>query len=88
MVVFTGVSGSGKSSLAFDTIFAEGQRHHVSMPYAKNHSAVPEFLLERPDGLQQLQWRADDFYLAQCCLLAHEPHHQCESEQNLQQPNH
>ena len=26
MIVFTGVSGSGKSSLAFDTIFAEGQR--------------------------------------------------------------
>ncbi len=29
MVVFTGVSGSGKSSLAFDTIFAEGQRRYV-----------------------------------------------------------
>ena len=29
MIVFTGVSGSGKSSLAFDTIFAEGQRRYV-----------------------------------------------------------
>jgi len=29
MVVFTGISGSGKSSLAFDTIFAEGQRRYV-----------------------------------------------------------
>ena len=29
MVVFTGLSGSGKSSLAFDTIFAEGQRRYV-----------------------------------------------------------
>lgn len=29
MVVFTGVSGSGKSSMAFDTIFAEGQRRYV-----------------------------------------------------------
>ena len=29
MVVITGVSGSGKSSLAFDTIFAEGQRRYV-----------------------------------------------------------
>ena len=29
MTVFTGVSGSGKSSLAFDTIFAEGQRRYV-----------------------------------------------------------
>jgi excinuclease ABC subunit A len=29
MVIFTGLSGSGKSSLAFDTIFAEGQRRYV-----------------------------------------------------------
>lgn len=29
MVVFTGLSGSGKSSLAFDTIYAEGQRRYV-----------------------------------------------------------
>ena len=29
MIVFTGLSGSGKSSLAFDTIFAEGQRRYL-----------------------------------------------------------
>ena len=29
LVVFTGVSGSGKSSLAFDTIYAEGQRRYM-----------------------------------------------------------
>src|SRR6195952_3599702 len=29
LVVFTGVSGSGKSSLAFDTLYAEGQRRYV-----------------------------------------------------------
>ena len=29
LIVFTGVSGSGKSSLALDTIFAEGQRRYV-----------------------------------------------------------
>ena len=29
MIVITGISGSGKSSLAFDTIFAEGQRRYV-----------------------------------------------------------
>lgn len=29
LVVITGLSGSGKSSLAFDTIFAEGQRRYV-----------------------------------------------------------
>ncbi|HPY56843.1 MAG TPA: hypothetical protein PK656_07485, partial [Sedimentibacter sp.] len=28
-IVFTGVSGSGKTSLAFDTIYAEGQRRYV-----------------------------------------------------------
>jgi len=36
-VVFTGVSGSGKSSLAFDTIFAEGQRRYIESlsPYIR-----------------------------------------------------
>ena len=29
LVVFTGVSGSGKSSLAFDTLYAEGQRRYI-----------------------------------------------------------
>jgi excinuclease ABC subunit A len=47
LVVFTGVSGSGKSSLAFDTIFAEGQRRYVESlsTYAR------QFLgqLEKPD---------------------------------------
>ena len=38
LIVFTGVSGSGKSSLAFDTIFAEGQRRYVESlsAYARN----------------------------------------------------
>jgi excinuclease ABC subunit A len=37
LTVFTGVSGSGKSSLAFDTIFAEGQRRYIESlsPYAR-----------------------------------------------------
>src|SRR6059036_2392599 len=37
LVVFTGVSGSGKSSLAFDTLYAEGQRRYVETfsPYAR-----------------------------------------------------
>ena len=29
LIIFTGLSGSGKSSLAFDTIYAEGQRRYV-----------------------------------------------------------
>jgi len=45
--VITGLSGSGKSSLAFDTIYAEGQRRYVETlsPYAR------QFLdqMERPD---------------------------------------
>ncbi|MET9242479.1 excinuclease ABC subunit UvrA [Nonomuraea sp. NPDC003709] len=47
LIVFTGVSGSGKSSLAFDTIFAEGQRRYVESlsAYAR------QFLgrLDKPD---------------------------------------
>ena len=31
LVVITGVSGSGKSSLAFDTLYAEGQRRYVEL---------------------------------------------------------
>lgn len=39
LVVITGVSGSGKSSLAFDTIYAEGQRRYVEglSPYARQY---------------------------------------------------
>src|SRR5690606_37022730 len=47
LTVITGLSGSGKSSLAFDTIYAEGQRRYVETlsPYAR------QFLdqMERPD---------------------------------------
>ena len=37
LIVFTGLSGSGKSSLAFDTLYAEGQRRYVESlsSYAK-----------------------------------------------------
>ena len=47
MVVITGISGSGKSSLAFDTIYAEGQRRYLGTlsPYAKHFVGV----LEKPD---------------------------------------
>lgn len=47
LVVFTGLSGSGKSSLAFDTIYAEGQRRYI-----ETFSAYARQLLggmERPD---------------------------------------
>lgn len=46
-VVVTGLSGSGKSSLAFDTIYAEGQRRYMDTlsPYAKHFMGI----LERPE---------------------------------------
>ena len=47
LTVITGLSGSGKSSFAFDTIFAEGQRRYLETfsAYARNMLGV----LERPD---------------------------------------
>ncbi|HWV92727.1 MAG TPA: hypothetical protein VNZ24_00370, partial [Vicinamibacterales bacterium] len=44
LVVITGLSGSGKSSLAFDTIYAEGQRRYV-----ESLSAYARQFLERMD---------------------------------------
>ena len=46
-VVITGISGSGKSSLAFDTIYAEGQRRYMNTlsPYARHFMGI----LEKPD---------------------------------------
>src|SRR5579862_5898738 len=47
LVVFTGVSGSGKSSLAFDTLYAEGQRRYVESlsTYARQYLEQ----MEKPD---------------------------------------
>lgn len=47
LIVFTGISGSGKSSLAFDTIFAEGQRRYIE----SLSSYARQFLgqMEKPD---------------------------------------
>ena len=47
LIVITGVSGSGKSSLAFDTVYAEGQRRYVESlsAYARQFLSV----MEKPD---------------------------------------
>ena len=47
LIVFTGISGSGKSSLAFDTIYAEGQRRYVESlsSYARQFLGV----MDKPD---------------------------------------
>ncbi|MFP6816774.1 MAG: ATP-binding cassette domain-containing protein, partial [Pseudomonadales bacterium] len=47
LVVITGLSGSGKSSLAFDTLYAEGQRRYVESlsAYARQFLSI----MEKPD---------------------------------------
>src|SRR5690606_16187364 len=47
LVVITGPSGSGKSSLAFDTLFAEGQRQYIESLSVYARQFLPQ--LERPD---------------------------------------
>ena len=47
LVVITGVSGSGKSSLAFDTLFAEGQRRYVESLSAYARQFLEQ--MEKPD---------------------------------------
>src|SRR3954468_13778216 len=47
LTVITGLSGSGKSSLAFDTIYAEGQRRHVETLSAYARQFLDQ--MERPD---------------------------------------
>ena len=47
LTVITGLSGSGKSSLAFDTIYAEGQRRYVESLSAYARQFLDQ--LERPD---------------------------------------
>ncbi len=47
LVVFTGVSGSGKSSLAFDTLFAEGQRRYLEALSSRRRQYIQT--LDRPD---------------------------------------
>ena len=71
MIVFTGLSGSGKSSLAFDTIFAEGQRRYVE----SLSSYARQFLgqMDKPDvdfieGLQPGRLDRPEVDLAQPAL--------------------
>jgi excinuclease ABC subunit A len=66
LVVITGLSGSGKSSLAFDTIYAEGQRRYVESLSAYARQFVG--LMDKPDvdlieGLLQLIRKHHDITL-------------------------
>ena len=47
LAVFTGLSGSGKSSLAFDTVYAEGQRRYVESLSAYARQFLEQ--MEKPD---------------------------------------
>lgn len=57
LIVITGLSGSGKSSLAFDTLYAEGQRRYVESlsAYARQFLS----LMEKPDvdHIEGLSWQ-------------------------------
>ena len=55
LIVVTGVSGSGKSSLVFDTLYAEGQRRYVETfsPYARQFLDRMEWLCSLQE---QLKW--------------------------------
>ena len=58
LVVVTGLSGSGKSSLAFDTLYAEGQRRYVESlsAYARQFLS----LMEKPD-VDHIEWLSPFF---------------------------
>src|SRR5512138_1340300 len=54
LVVFSGVSGSGKSSLAFDTVFAEGQRRYVESLSAYARQFLGQLDKPRYDSIRGL----------------------------------
>ena len=53
LIVITGLSGSGKSSLAFDTIYAEGQRRYVESLSAYARQFLD--MMQKPDGVTVAQ---------------------------------
>ena len=73
LTVITGLSGSGKSSLAFDTIFAEGQRRYIETfsAYARNFLGNMERLEEKEyvyqDLIRAIDQKATPEILADIC---------------------
>jgi ABC-type glutathione transport system ATPase component len=57
LVVITGLSGSGKSSLAFDTIYAEGQRRYLEEPFRVTLGKPP---LARSGAVSSCRSRCSD----------------------------
>ena len=63
LVVMTGLSGSGKSSLAFDTIYAEGQRRYVESLSAYARQFLE--MMQKPDVDQYRRPLASDLHRAE-----------------------
>ncbi len=63
LVVLTGLSGSGKSSLAFDTIYAEGQRRY--MESMSSYARMFLGQMEKPDRWKSRMWRVLRGFLLQ-----------------------
>jgi len=63
LIVFTGLSGSGKSSLAFDTLYAEGQRRYVESlsSYARQFLSM----MEKPD-VEHIEGLSPAISIASC----------------------
>jgi excinuclease ABC subunit A len=57
-VVFTGLSGSGKSTMAFDTLHKEGQHQYMESLGMVTYESRPPARLERPALFIQRPWRA------------------------------
>ena len=66
IIVITGLSGSGKSSLAFDTLYAEGQRRYVESlsTYARQFLSM----MEKPD-VDQIEGLSQPYLLNKNLLL-------------------
>jgi hypothetical protein len=78
LVVITGPSGSGKSSLAFDTLFAEGQRKYVESLSAYARQFLD--LMEKPD-VDFIEGLSPAIAIEQQSPLPHRDHHR-----NLRSP--
>ena len=77
LVVVTGPSGSGKSSLAFDTLYAEGQRRYIESLSSYAHQFLDQ--LAKPDDyttivvVEHLEERSMELGPL-VCFACHDPH--------------
>ena len=72
LTVITGLSGSGKSSLAFDTIYAEGQRRYVETLSAYARQFLDQ--MERPD-VDAIDGRSEERRVGKECRSRWSPYH-------------